>query len=81
MGKPRRGLTGLRRVSKAACGYRKPGQRPRKRRRRRAEYGAAVVTALIEVWDIFEQPCGQRMVAVLRSELDRAILDRRKALH
>jgi len=30
-----------------------------------------VVTALVEVWDIFEQPCGQRMVAVLRSELDR----------
>jgi hypothetical protein len=47
------------------------GQRPRKRRRRRAAYGAAVVTALVEVWDIFEQPCGQRMVAVLRSELDR----------
>jgi hypothetical protein len=46
-------------------------QRPRKQRRRRAEYGAVVVTALVEVWDIFEQPCGQRMVAVLRSELDR----------
>jgi len=45
--------------------------RPRKRRRRRAEYGVAVVTALVEVWDIFEQPCGQRMVAVLRSELNR----------
>jgi hypothetical protein len=44
-------------------------QRPRKRRRRQAEYGAAVVTALVEVWDIFEQPCGQRMVAVLRREL------------
>ena len=43
----------------------------RKRRRRRAAYGAAVVTALIAVWDIFEQPCGQRLVAVLASELDR----------
>jgi hypothetical protein len=43
----------------------------RKRRKRRAEYGAAAVTALIGMWDIFEQPCGQRMVAVLRSELDR----------
>jgi hypothetical protein len=42
-----------------------------KRRRRRAEYGVEVVTALIEVWDIFEQPCGQRMVAVLRDELER----------
>ena len=45
--------------------------RPQKRRKRRAKYGAAVVTALIEIWDIFEQPCGQRMVPVLRSELDR----------
>jgi Integrase core domain len=47
----------------------RPG--PRKRRKRRAEYGAAVVTALVEIWDIFEQPCGQRMVAVLRCELGR----------
>lgn len=46
-------------------------QRPRKRRKRRAEYGAAVVTALVQIWDIFEQPCGQRLVAVLGSELDR----------
>jgi hypothetical protein len=46
-------------------------QRRGKQRKRRAEYGAAVVTALVEVWDIFEQPCGQRMVAVLSSELDR----------
>jgi hypothetical protein len=46
-------------------------QAPRKRRKRQAEYGAMVVTALVEVWDIFEQPCGQRLVAVLRSELDR----------
>jgi hypothetical protein len=45
--------------------------RARKRRRRRAEYGAAVVTALVEVWDIFEQPCGQRMMAVLRNEVER----------
>jgi hypothetical protein len=44
---------------------------PRKRRKRAAQYGAAVVTALVEMWDIFEQPCGQRMEAVLRSELDR----------
>jgi len=44
---------------------------PRKRRKRRAQYGAAVVTALIQVWDIFEQPCGQRMVPVLRHELNR----------
>jgi len=43
----------------------------RERRRRKAEYGAAVATALIQAWDIFEQPCGQRMAAILRSQLDR----------
>jgi len=30
-----------------------------------------VVTALVEIWDIFEQPCGQRLAAVLRREVDR----------
>jgi hypothetical protein len=44
---------------------------PRRRRKRRAEYGAAVITALVEVWDIFEQPCGQRLQAAIRGELDR----------
>jgi hypothetical protein len=29
------------------------------------------VTSVVEMWDIFEQPCGQRLEAVLRSELDR----------
>src|SRR6185369_8452990 len=47
----------------------RPG--PRKLRKRAVQYGAAVVTALIEAWDVFEQPCGQPMEAVLRSELDR----------
>lgn len=44
---------------------------PRKVRRRKAEYGTDVVTALIEGWDIFEQPCGQRMAPAIRNELDR----------
>ena len=48
-----------------------PIQKARKLRKRRAEYGAALVTALIEVWDIFEQPCGQRLVAVLEREMER----------
>lgn len=46
-------------------------RRSRKARKRRAEYGSEVTTALIGVWDIFEQPCGQRMITVLRNELDR----------
>jgi len=42
-----------------------------KRRKRKAEYGAALVTALVKVWDIFEQPCGQRLTAVLREQVER----------
>ena len=48
-----------------------PTPAPHKRRQRRAKYGAMVVSALVEIWDIFEQPCGQRLVAVLHSELRR----------
>ena len=43
----------------------------RRGRKRKAEYGAAVRTALVEVWDIFEQPCGQRLAAVLREQVER----------
>src|SRR3954469_21068008 len=46
-------------------------KRKGKRRKRGAEDGAAVVTALGEVWDIFEQPCGERLASVLRCETDR----------
>ena len=42
-----------------------------RKRKRRAEYGAAVQTALVAVWDIFEQPCGQRLCEVLRTEVGR----------
>ena len=30
-----------------------------------------MITALVAMWDIFEQPCGQRLAAILRWELDR----------
>ena len=43
----------------------------KRRRKRQAEYGAALTTALIQMWDIFEQPCGQRLAPALRSEVDR----------
>lgn len=45
------------------------GPRP-PRRRRQAGYGAAVVTALVAVWDIFEQPCGQRLAPILREQVE-----------
>jgi hypothetical protein len=49
----------------------KPKALKPRRRRRRTEYGAAVMTALVTMWDIFEQPCGQRLAAILKSELGR----------
>jgi hypothetical protein len=50
---------------------RTPGpQRWKARRRRKAEYGAALTSALIAVWDIFEQPCGQRLAPILTEQVD-----------
>ncbi len=43
---------------------------PRRRRRRR-KYGAAVGSALVELWEIFEFPCGQRLAPILRREVSR----------
>ena len=45
------------------------GPRPQ-RRRRKAGYGAAVVTALVVVRDILEQPCGQRLAPILREQVE-----------
>ena len=54
-------------------------QQAKARRRRRAEYGAGVTSALIAVWDIFEQPCGQRLAPILaeqvESQSERAAVD------
>lgn len=44
-------------------------RRPRRRRARR--YGAAVVTALVELWELFDYPCGQRLAPALRAEVGR----------
>jgi len=44
--------------------------RPRRRRRRR-KYDAAVLTALVRIWEVFAYPCGQRLVAILRREVGR----------
>ena len=40
------------------------------RRRRKATYGAAVRMALVTVWDVFEQPCGQRLAPILAEQAD-----------
>lgn len=42
-----------------------------RRRRRTRRYGAAVVTALAGLWEMFDYPCGQRLAPALRAELGR----------
>ena len=42
--------------------------RPRSKRRGRS-YGSAVQSALVEIWEMFDYPCGQRMEPVLRREV------------
>jgi hypothetical protein len=34
-----------------------------------ASYGADVLTTLVEVWELFDFACGQRLMAALRSEV------------
>ena len=42
-----------------------------KRTRRRAKtYGAEVKASLAKVWEIFDYPCGQRLTAILREQVD-----------
>jgi len=41
------------------------------RRRRGASYGVEVVTAMVKIWELFDYPCGQRLVPAIRTELVR----------
>ena len=41
------------------------------RRKRRPRYGAEVQTALAELWKLFDYPCGQRLVPLLREQVPR----------
>lgn len=43
----------------------------KKRPPRKAAYGVEVLATLVEVWEIFDYPCGQRLAPVLRGELER----------
>jgi hypothetical protein len=43
----------------------------KKRPPRKATYGAEVVVTLVQIWEIFDDPCGQRLAPVLRGELER----------
>ena len=42
-----------------------------RRRKKAARYGAALTTALIRIWELFDFPCGQRLAPVLREQTER----------
>ncbi len=43
----------------------------RRRGGKKVIYDGYVKAALAEVWDIFDEPCGQRLVPLLKTEVDR----------
>jgi len=42
-----------------------------KKRSRAKIYGAELKAPLVQVWEIFDYPCGQRLVSILREQVDR----------
>ena len=44
---------------------------PKSRRARVPTYNGQVAAALVEVWDIFDQPCGQRLAPLLPEHVPR----------
>jgi hypothetical protein len=55
----------IRKLARPATLVRRPAGK------RRRTYDAAVCTALIELWTLFDSPCGQRLVALLREQVPR----------
>jgi hypothetical protein len=50
---------------------RNKGSRRGGRRKRARRYGAAVLSALVRLWEIFDYACGQRLAPVLKREVER----------
>lgn len=44
---------------------------PRARPVRSPEYGVDLITHLVKLWDIFNEPCGQRLAPLISTELER----------
>src|ERR1700687_1203000 len=48
-----------------------PKAEPGKRGPRQATYGAEVVTTMVELWEIFDYPCGQRLAPAMGEEAEK----------
>ena len=44
---------------------------PRQRKKRACKYKGDVIATLVELWDIFDNPCGQRLKPMLEDETER----------
>jgi len=45
--------------------------RPKEKRKRKRIYDGYLKAALTKIWDIFDEPCGQRLAPLLKTEVDR----------
>ncbi len=45
--------------------------KPKKRKKRKCIYDGYVKVALAKIWDIFDEPCGERLAPLLKTEVDR----------
>jgi hypothetical protein len=46
-------------------------KQPRKVSSKAPEYGSDLIYPLVQLWDIFDEPCGQRLEPLIKVELDR----------
>jgi len=51
--------------------YKVKVKRPEERKKRSNTYDGAVIATLVEMWNIFDHPCGQRLKPLLEDETDR----------
>ena len=48
-------------------------KKPEDRKKRKEYYDSYVKTALVDIWNIFDRPCGQRLQTLIEDELDKLI--------
>ena len=48
-------------------------KKPGERKKRKEYYDSYVKTALVDIWNIFDRPCGQRLKPLIDSELEKLI--------
>lgn len=46
-------------------------KKPHERKRRKEVYGGAVRAVLVELWEIFDKPCGQRLKPLIETEAEK----------